>query len=134
MYNDTEKNSCLAGSNNSCDCVSEKVLSCIDACLSKKAEDVVALDISGLTSIADYFIICSGASEIQVRAIADANEDVLDEVRRIDKKSPPCRREGTGKWVLVDGGDVIVHVFHEDIRKFYDIENLWADAKRLILE
>ncbi|MEK7274127.1 MAG: ribosome silencing factor [Candidatus Desantisbacteria bacterium] len=106
----------------------------MDACLSKKAEDVVALDISGLTSIADYFIICSGASEIQVRAIADANEDVLDEVRRIDKKSPPCRREGTGKWVLVDGGDVIVHVFHEDIRKFYDIENLWADAKRLILE
>ncbi|MDI6780894.1 MAG: ribosome silencing factor [bacterium] len=121
------KDNCLINS----DCISEKVLACIDACLSKKAEDVVALDISGLTPIADYFIICSGMSEIQVRAIADANEDVLDEIRRSDRSSPPCRREGMGKWILVDGGDVIIHVFHEDVRRFYDIENLWADAKRL---
>ncbi|MBI4778149.1 RsfS/YbeB/iojap family protein, partial [Candidatus Desantisbacteria bacterium] len=79
MHNDTEKNSCLIGSSTYKDCSNEKVLSCIDACLSKKAEDVVVLDISGLTPIADYFIICSGTSDIQMRAIAEANEDVFDE-------------------------------------------------------
>jgi ribosome-associated protein len=133
MHNDTEKNSCLVrGKSNPYDCPNEKVLACIDACLSKKAENVVVLDISGLTPIADYFIICSGTSEIQVRAIAEAGENVFDEARRKDRSSPPCRLEGTGKWILVDGGDVIIHIFHEDTRRFYDLENLWADAKRLV--
>lgn len=131
MNNDTEKNNYLVGSGNHCNCLNEKVLACIDACLSKKADDIVAIDISGLTPIADYFIICSGRSDVQVRAIAEANEDVFDEARRKDRSCPPCRREGTDKWILIDGGDVIVHIFHEDIRRFYDIENLWADAKRL---
>ena len=73
--------------------------------------------------IADYFIICSGTSEIQMRAVAEAVEDVFD------KEKLPCRREGTGKWLLVDGGDVIIHIFHEDTRRFYELEKLWADAK-----
>jgi len=101
----------------------ERVESCIDACHSRNALDVVALDISGLTTIADYFIICSGTSEIQMRAVAEAVEDVFD------KEKLPCRREGTGKWLLVDGGDVIIHIFHEDTRRFYELEKLWADAK-----
>ncbi|MFH1963538.1 MAG: ribosome silencing factor [bacterium] len=120
MYTDTTRSSYLATSGN------ERVLACIDACLSKKAEDVVALDISGLTTIADYFIICSGASQVQMRAIAEANEEVLD------KQKPRCRREGTDKWILIDGGDIIIHVFHEDTRRFYELENLWADGKRVL--
>lgn len=120
---------CLTTSRgNSCDCPNgdcqnENVLSCIDACHSMKAIDVMALDISGLTTIADYFIICSGTSEIQMRSIAEAAKDVFD------KKKLPCRQEGTGKWLLVDGGDVIIHIFHEDARRFYELEKLWADAK-----
>ena len=100
----------------------------VQAILSKKAERVVVLDVRGLTSIADVFIICSGRSNRQVSAIAEAIESFLK-----DRKIRPLSVEGKGEghWVLMDYGDVIIHVFYETTRAFYDLEGLWVDAKRI---
>ena len=100
----------------------------VQAVLSKKAEAVVALDVAGLTSIADTFIICSGRSNRQVSAIAEEIERFLK-----DHGIRPMSVEGRkdGHWVLMDYGHVIIHVFYEETRSFYDLEGLWVDAKRL---
>jgi ribosome-associated protein len=100
----------------------------IRAVLGKKAAHVVALDVRELTSIADVFIICSGRSNRQVVAIAEHIE------RQLRKhKIKPLSVEGTaeGHWVLMDYGHVIVHVFFESVRSFYDLEGLWSDARRI---
>jgi ribosome-associated protein len=100
----------------------------IQAVLGKKATHVVALDVRELTSIADVFIICSGRSNRQVVAIADHIE------RQLRKhKIKPLSVEGTaeGHGVLMDYGYVIVHVFFESVRSFYDLEGLWSDARRI---
>jgi ribosome-associated protein len=102
----------------------------IQAVLGKKAMHVVALDVRELTSIADVFIICSGRSNRQVVAIAEHIE------RQLRKhKVKPLSVEGTaeGHWVLMDYGHVIIHVFFESIRSFYDLEGLWSDARRIPL-
>ncbi|UOF88899.1 ribosome silencing factor [Fodinisporobacter ferrooxydans] len=97
-----------------------------DAAADKKARDVVILDIHGLSVIADYFVICSGNSNTQVQAIAK-------EVReKLGKQNIPCKgAEGLdeAKWVLLDFGDVVVHVFRQEEREFYNLERLWADAQ-----
>lgn len=100
----------------------------IQAVLGKKADAVVALDVRGLTSIADTFIICSGRSNRQVSAIAEHVERFLK-----DNGIRPLNVDGRkeGHWVLMDYGDVIIHVFYEETRNFYDLEGLWVDAKRL---
>ncbi len=100
----------------------------IEAALARKAEDVIVLDVGGLTSVADVFIICSGRSSRQVSAIADHIERFLKE-----RKIKPLSIEGKsdGQWVLMDYGDVIIHVFYEETRRFYDLEGLWVDAKRI---
>jgi len=100
----------------------------IKAVLEKKAQDLIVLDVRGLTDIADVFIICSGRSNRQVNAIADAAVASLK-----NHKIKPLSVEGTreGHWVLLDYGHVIIHVFYEPIRKFFDLEGLWADAKRI---
>ena len=100
----------------------------IKAASEKKAQNLVVLDVRGLTSIADAFIICSGRSNRQVNAIADAAVASLKK-----HKIKPLSVEGTreGHWVLLDYGHVIIHVFYEPIRKFFDLEGLWADAKRI---
>jgi ribosome-associated protein len=100
----------------------------IKAVLGKKAVNVVALDVSELTSIADVFIICSGRSNRQVSAIADHIER---ELRK--EKIRPLSVEGAseGQWVLMDYGNVIIHVFFESVRDFYDLEGLWSDARRI---
>lgn len=100
----------------------------VKAVLGKKADAVVALDVRGLTSIADTFIICSGSSSRQVTAIADHVERFLKD-NGIRPLSVEGRKEG--HWVLMDYGDVIVHVFYEETRSFYDLEGLWVDAKRI---
>jgi ribosome-associated protein len=102
----------------------------IKAVSEKKAQDLVVLDVRGLTDIADVFIICSGQSNRQVNAIADAAVASLKK-----HKIKPLSVEGTreGHWVLLDYGHVIIHVFYEPIRKFFDLEGLWADAKRLTI-
>jgi ribosome-associated protein len=101
----------------------------IKAVLGKKPVDVVVLDVCELTSIADVFIICSGRSNRQVSAIAEHVERDLK-----SHKIRPLSVEGTkeGHWVLMDYGNVIIHVFYESARQFYDLEGLWADARRIV--
>lgn len=98
------------------------------AALGKKASRLVMLDVHSLSSITDVFLVCSGQSNRQVTAIADHI--------KVDLKKHgirPLSIEGLkeGHWVVMDYGDVIIHVFYEPIRTFYDIEGLWADAKRI---
>ncbi|OEH84679.1 ribosome silencing factor [Desulfuribacillus stibiiarsenatis] len=93
----------------------------------KKAEDIVILDIEGLSVISDYFVICTGRSVTQVKAIADHVMDTLKQEDGIMTRGVEGQREG--KWVLVDFGDVIIHVFRQEEREFYNLERLWGDAK-----
>jgi ribosome-associated protein len=100
----------------------------IIAASAKKALNLVALDVAELTSIADVFIICSGRSNRQVKAIADS---IVVNLKK--HKIKPLGVEGTaeGHWVLLDYGHVVIHVFYEPIREFFDLEGLWVDAKRI---
>ena len=97
----------------------------------KKAEDIAVLDIHDLTTMADYFVICNGNSTPQMRAIYDEIDEKLSE-----QGFEPNGREGfeSAYWILMDYGDVVVHIFNKESREFYGIEHLWADAKRLHLE
>jgi len=106
-------------------------LRCAHACADKKAEDVVILDVGGLTSYADYFVLCSGRAERQVQAIGN---HVLTELKAAGVK--PFGFEGLeeGQWGLIDCGDVIVHVFSQEARAHYDLDGLWADGKRVLFE
>ncbi len=103
----------------------ERVERIAQALYDKKARDIRVLDISGLTSIGDYFIICSCSSTVQVKACADEAEEKMA-LAGIH----PRHKEGyqDGSWVLMDFGDIIVHVMLEETRAFYDLERLWSDA------
>lgn len=100
----------------------------VKAALGRKAFEIVVLDVAGLTSIADAFIICSGRSSRQVTAIADYIQRELK-----DQGIRPLSAEGVreGHWALLDYGHVVIHVFYSEVRKFYDLEGLWADADRI---
>ncbi len=100
----------------------------IHAVLGKKAYKLVVLDVRQLTSVADIFIICSGRSNRQVTAIA---EHIQADLKK--HNIMPLSVEGTkeGHWVLLDYGHVVIHVFYEPVRQFYDLEGLWVDAKRI---
>ena len=100
----------------------------VQAAMGKKAQKVVVLDVHDLTSIADVFIICSGRSNRQVTAIAEHIQAGLK-----THSIRPLSVEGTqdGHWVLMDYGHVIIHVFYEPVRGFYDLEGLWSDARRI---
>lgn len=103
----------------------EKTAYIKEALENKKALDVTSLSVSGLSGIADSFIICSGTSTPHIKALADEVEDKMAE-----KGILPLRKEGyaTAKWILIDYDDVIVHIFSDEARKFYNLEWLWADA------
>jgi ribosome-associated protein len=111
--------------------IESRVRVAVSAALDKKAIDLDVLAVSELTSIADYFILCSATSERQAQAIADG---VLDKLRDLQVK--PLLVEGTtpGRWILVDFGDFIFHVFTEDCRRFYGLERLWGDAPNVTSE
>lgn len=96
--------------------------------LTKRAEDVVILDLRALDGVCDFFVIATGHSEIQVRAIADAVEEGLRESRRLK----PWHSEGfeARRWILLDYVDVVVHVFHARAREYYLLDKLWGDAAR----
>jgi len=96
------------------------------AALEKKALDVTVLDLSGLTVIADYFVICSGESTTQVKAVAEFIEQEFAQ-----KRIRPLGIEGVAHshWILLDYGDVIIHVFEKETRAYYNLEKLWMDAK-----
>ena len=93
--------------------------------LTKKAADVVIMDLRGLTSVADFFVVCSGDSDPQIRAIADA----VDEGLELKGAVVWHKESGSPNWVLLDYVDVVVHVFHKNTRAFYSLEKLWGDAK-----
>jgi ribosome-associated protein len=101
----------------------------VQVCLDKKATDPVLLDLRELGAVSDFFIIVSAASEVQVKAIADAVEEKLREERNVR----PWHVEGLDgrRWVLLDYVDVVVHVFHEKTREYYLLERLWGDARRI---
>lgn len=101
------------------------------ASLDKKAANPLILELKGITAIADYFVICSGGSGAQVRAIVDHIDEVLGK-----SGARPLRVEGAGhsRWVLMDYGDIIVHVFDEETRAYYELEKFWLDAPRIPLE
>jgi ribosome-associated protein len=102
-----------------------------DAAASKKAEDVVVLDLRGISTFTDFYVICSGSSEPQLKAIVEEIQDVLREKANLRAR----RVDGFpySQWVVADFGDVIVHVFHESKRQHYALEDLWSDAPRLSL-
>jgi ribosome-associated protein len=102
------------------------VLAAARAASSKKAERIAILDVSQQLVITDYFVICDGRTQRQVRTIAEEVERLLSQ--ECDVK--PFRREGAreGRWVLLDYVDFVVHVFQPDERDYYDLERLWADA------
>ena len=108
-----------------------KSLLCVKAAAGKKAFDLVLLEMKRITSFTDYFLICSGKSDRQVQAIAQAIEEEMEE-----QGIHPFGQEGKtgGRWVLMDFGDVVVHIFLEPVRAFYDLEGLWIDAPRIDLE
>ena len=101
------------------------------AAAAKQATDVTILDVQGLIVITDYFVICSGQTDRQVKTIV---EEVEKAVRDLGEK--PVRREGEAdsRWVLLDYVDVVVHVFAEEEREYYDLERLWRDAPRVELD
>jgi len=108
----------------------DKALLCTRYALDKKAYDLELLEVSKLTSVADYFLICTGRSDTQVRAIAHHLEESLaaEGIR-------PLHVEGytRGQWVLMDYADILVHIFYHPIRAFYDLESLWMKAPRVRL-
>ncbi len=108
----------------------DKALLCVRFALEKKAYDLVLMDVGPLTSLADYFLVCTGRSDTQVQAIAQSVEDNLAR-----SGIHPLSIEGQrrGQWVVIDYGDVVMHVFYEPVRAFYDLERLWARATRVTL-
>jgi ribosome-associated protein len=104
------------------------VRAAIDAAQEKQAEDVVLLDLAGLGAFTDYFVVCTGLSSRQLEAICD------EIVERAERSGIRClHREGKGgsDWMLLDFGSLIVHVFTERARHFYDLERLWRAARRI---
>lgn len=106
----------------------ERILLALHAAGEKKAIDLVVLDLREIASFTDYFVITSGNNERQVQAISDG---VVDTLKKAGE--PAARVEGykTAEWILLDYGDFVVHVFDEKARKFYDLERLWRESKRV---
>ena len=105
-----------------------RVLRCINAALEKKAKDLVILNVKEISAFADYFIICSGTSDRQVRAIAAA---IQENLKTADILPLGVEGEAAGQWVLMDYDDVIIHIFLDPVRAFYDLERLWSEAPRM---
>lgn len=103
------------------------IANCLD---DKKGRRITALDVAELTSISDYFVICGAGSQSQVKALADNVCEKLSE-----NGFEPIHIEGyrDATWVLIDYSDIVVHIFTDEMREFYDIERLWTDAKEVTL-
>jgi ribosome-associated protein len=96
----------------------------------KKAQDIVGLDLRDVASFTDYFLICTGNNARHVQSISDSVEEDL---RRSGRRPLHIEGYSAGEWILLDYGDFIVHVFNPTSRKFYDLERLWRDARRVVL-
>jgi ribosome-associated protein len=108
----------------------ERIVMALEAAGEKKAIEIVVLDLREIASFTDYFVITSGTNERQVQAISDGIVETLKK-----SGSPALRVEGykTAEWILVDYGDFVVHIFDEKARRFYDLERLWRESKRVAL-
>lgn len=103
----------------------------IEALEDKKAEDICVIDISGVSVLADYFLIANGTNKNQVQALIDNVEEKLGKAGFTPKNVEGYQ---TGNWILMDYGDVIVHVFDKQNRLFYDLERIWRDGKKIDVE
>ncbi|MEN6423639.1 MAG: ribosome silencing factor [Smithella sp.] len=108
----------------------ERLILCINATLQRKAKEIVVLNLKEISAFTDYMIICSGSSEREVQAIAQAIQQYLKKA----KISPlGVEGEANGQWILLDYDDVVISVFYEPVRTFYNLENLW-DAPRMTVD
>lgn len=105
-----------------------KALLCVRFALEKKAYDLVLMEVGQFTSLADYFLICTGRSDTQVQAITQSIEGSLG---RLGIRPLSIEGYTAGQWVVMDYGDVVVHIFFEPVREFYALERLWARAPRI---
>ena len=103
----------------------------VRALANKKGRDIKLLKTDGITVLADYFVICTATSAPHMKALSDEVDKVLSELGE-----PPIHREGyrSGSWLLLDFGCVIVHLFHEETRQFYNLERLWSDAETINID
>ncbi len=113
----------------SADEVPERIRLAAEFALERKARDVVTLDLRGISSATDWFVIATGSSDIQVKAIAERISEGLREAH--GEKPDHVEGLATARWVLLDYIDFVVHVFHPQAREFYQIETLWGDAPRV---
>jgi ribosome-associated protein len=107
----------------------ERALKCAELAFDKKAYNIRALDISKVSSIADYLVIISGSSDRQNQAIADSIRSGLKKFGKVND----IEGAGEGKWIVMDYGDVLVHIFHDELRRYYDLDGLWNMAPEMDL-
>src|ERR671930_105911 len=108
----------------------ERVLAALHAAAEKKAIEPVVLDLREIASFTDYFVIVSGANERQVQAISD---EIYENLKKAGHAAARVEGYKTAEWILLDYGDFVVHVFEQKARKFYDLERLWRESKRVVL-
>ncbi len=110
--------------------ISENVQAICKALSEKMATDIKVVDINGMSDLADYFVICSAKSAAQVKAVFEHMEEEMEKIGKF-----VIRKEGVseGKWIAADYGDVIVHIFHKDLRGLYALENLWDKGNNILL-
>jgi ribosome-associated protein len=97
----------------------------------RKATDVLLMDLRGISDATDYFLIASGTSDLHVRSVAD---HIIEELKKEGVRPGHVEGQRTGRWVLIDYIDFVVHVFHPSAREFYQLERLWGDAPTQVLE
>lgn len=100
--------------------------------LDNRASNVIILDVSGLTAIFDYFVLATGTSRRQLHAISEEIDDVLE--NELSDKRLGIEGYGSGNWIVLDYGSIVVHLFDDETRQYYDLESLWADAEPIALE
>jgi ribosome-associated protein len=106
------------------------VLTAAKAMNDKRGTDIVALNVSEMTSVTDYMLICSARNSILVRAIADEVEEKLSEIHSLSHTRTDGYRDG--RWIVLDYGTILVHIFHEQEREFYRLERLWETAENRV--
>ena len=108
----------------------DRALLCVKFALEKKAYDLVLMEVGELTSLSDYFLVCTGRSDTQVQAIT---QGIDENMARAGIHALSIEGAARGQWVILDYDDVVVHVFYEPIREFYDLDRLWSRAPRVAL-
>jgi len=101
----------------------------VDALEEKKAENILLLDVKGIASFTDYFIVCTATSSRMLNALA---EGVVEKTRLAHKKKGRIEGKPTGGWMIVDYGDIVVHLFDDELRHYYDLEELWSEGKVIL--